>query len=98
MKTISITLQQDPERLDRFHVSAFSNTHELSVGDVIPRDRLEAWSSRPHIKFTIAGMFNPPNLETGLDMPERTNRADVLAMSSADPGLTHHLQPAEEPF
>lgn len=86
MKTITITLQQDPEHLDRFHVSSFSNTHELSVGDVIPRTRLEAWAHRPHIRFTIAGTFNQPDLD-GLDLPERSNRADVLAMSATDPGM-----------
>ena len=55
MKNIVIRLTQEPEG-NQFRVVSWSNSTQLSVGQLIPAARVSEWCAAPRIQVHIVGM------------------------------------------
>ena len=53
MKTIKITLRQTAD--GNFRVEKFSNTSQLSIGQLISRDQVSQWTVMNGVDFQVAG-------------------------------------------
>ena len=53
MKTIKITLRQTDD--GQFRVEKFSNTAQLSIGQLISRDQVSQWTVMNGVDFQVAG-------------------------------------------
>jgi hypothetical protein len=90
MKVCSIRLRQDG---NLFRVESFTNTVELSVGMMVPKDKVAEWCSMKRVNVAVIGAVQEaeesPELE-GLSMGD-VQRVDALqlaaqAMKDTGPG------------
>lgn len=69
MKPISITLTQETDGKS-FRVASFSNTHQLTVGMIVDRDRVEKWIDLPGVSVNVRGMTPDNSNEAQTDLFE----------------------------
>ena len=76
MKTLTVKLTQEPSA-GLFRVVSFTNTVQLSVGQVVKAATVEDWCLRPHVQVHVVGMTPQVDEEVLLlDEP----RTDALAL------------------
>lgn len=57
---------------------SFSNTAQLSIGQIVPHKTVEDWTTRPHVNIHVLGMT--PQVEN--EMPALDDaRTDALALA-----------------
>lgn len=92
MKVCKITLRQAPGGL--YQVERVSNTTELSIGALVPKDRVREWCSMKRVNVDIIGLVDSDGLTA--DEPSQTlERVDALQLAAS---TMQDTGPGENPF
>jgi len=83
-KIRSIKLSQNAD--DTFTVLSFSNTAQLSIGQVVNRSRLEYWAGLPDVRTVVVPA--PREEESDLDETSEVARVVVESELEAQPEAT----------
>lgn len=55
MKTVSVVLTQEPES-GFFRVQSFTNTVQLSIGQIVPAAKVGEWCTIPRVNVRVVGL------------------------------------------
>lgn len=78
MKLLKVTLRQTPE--GSFQVEKFSNTAQLSIGQIIAHATVAEWCTRPRIQVDVIGMIEQAD-EQELLTEATPTRHDALQLA-----------------
>jgi hypothetical protein len=81
MKTLKITLRQSDA--GQFRVERFTNTVQLSVGQLVPVATVENWCAMARVQVEVIGMVQDEEDSESPPVLNDARRPDALQLASA---------------